>query len=499
MSALSNIRNSIHVFFARFKKSAGKKGKKVNEKRKVAYQGTMKRVEKRPVLAFLGLLLILFGLILISSTINKPESAAEEISTPVKEVQVYDIGSSPSITVQAVVEKSGVIKIVSLGSGVVSSINVEPGESVGKGTNLIQLSSNYQGGNAPGVQAALAYAQYKNVTETYDSQKEIIAKQRELAEKSDDNSQELRSITNDSIGSSQSLIDLNNNILSSLQAQQDELEETNVGGANDQAILQTKQLKSQFQSANLQLNNSLSNARYQAGDDNIPAEISNLNKEIALKQLDIQEKALDLNKEVSRLNLVLAQIGASIMRPVSPVAGKVERVYVRVGQVVSPGTPLVQIVGNSDSLIAVALLSRETAQAVSRSLVSTLHFGNESFQEVPFYVSEDATDGRLYSAQYAIPEQYSGQITDKGYILIEIPISIPDTGSAIPYVPIDAVFQTQDDSFVFVAQDGKAVSKKVLLGEVIGSYVEVIEGLSEGDQVILNRNIINGDSVKVTN
>ena len=40
------------------------------------------------------------------------------------------------------------------------------------------------------------------------------------------------------------------------------------------------------------------------------------------------------------------------------------------------------------------------------------------------------------------------------------------------------------------------MSQEVVLGEVVGSYVEVIEGLNEGDQVILNRNIIAGDSVK---
>ena len=201
---------------------------------------------------------------------------------------------------------------------------------------------------------------------------------------------------------------------------------------------------------------SLNNLNYQTDDENPPTELANLNKEITLKQLDVQEKALELNKEVSRLNLALAQIGASVMHPVAPVAGVVERVYVREGQAVTPGTPLVQISGDSDSLIAVALLSRDTAQAVSRSLVSTLYCRRmNAYQEVPFYVSEDATDGRLYSAQYAIPEEFSSQVTDKGYILIEIPISMPDTGSTIPFVPIDAVFQTQDASFVFLAKKVK--------------------------------------------
>jgi hypothetical protein len=52
---------------------------------------------------------------------------------------------------------------------------------------------------------------------------------------------------------------------------------------------------------------------------------------------------------------------------------------------------------------------------------------------------------------------------------------------------------------VFVAKDGKAVSKKINLSQVIGRYVEVTKGLSNSDQVILNRNVINGDPVRVKN
>ena len=499
MKRIKKISNSLRGKLNSLKKKINPRVKNVSSKSKVYYKKGLNRVEKRPFVAFIGLLLILFGLIVVSSVISRPGSEASESTLPTKDVKVYSIGSTPNITVQAKVEKSGVIKIVSLGSGIVQSINVAPGQNVGKGTNLIQLSTNYQGGNAPAVQAQLAYVQYKNVLDTFDTQKEIISKQRELAEKNDDNSEELRNITNDSIGSTQSLIDLNNDILSTLLAQQEELEETNVNGDNDQAILQIKQLRSQFESANLQLNNSLNSAEYQAGDENIPAEISSINKEITLKQLELQEKALELNKEVSRLNLVLSQINAAIMRPSSPVSGVVERVYVREGQAVSPGTPIAQISGSSDSLIAVALFNRETAESVSRSLVSTLYFGGETFESVPFFVSGDATDGNLYSAQYAIPQEFSSQVTDNGFILIEIPIDIPSTGSAIPFIPIDSVYQTQDEAFVFVAQDGKAISKKVELGSVIGSFVEIKNGLTEGDQVIVDRNIIAGDPVEVIN
>jgi len=497
MKYLSNIKRSVDRFIKKAKRFASPKASSVNAKRKTVYKKVMTRAERRPLAFFLGLLLILFGLIILSNVINRPAPAAEETGIATKEVQVYPIGASPKITVQAVVEKSGVVKVVALGSGVVQAINVEVGQEVGKGTSLVSMSTNYQGGNIFSAQRQLAQVQYKNFLDTYDTQKDLIEKQRQLVEKQEENADELRSIANDSLGSTRSLIDLNNSILDTLNAQQTELEDTNTNGANDAAILQTKQLRAQLQSGNNQLASGIQASEYSAAEDEAPAEISNISREIAVQQLEIQRKALDLNKEVSRLSVVIAQINEAIMYPSSPVHGTVERIYVKEGQVVTPGTAIAQITGDSKSLIAVALLSRETAQAVSKSMVSTLHFGNESYESSPFYVSTEATDGSLYSAQFAVPEEFSSQVSDREYILIEIPIDFPRTGSAIPFVPIDSVFQTQDEAFVFIAKNGKAKSIKVNLGSVVGRYVEIKSGLTEGDQVILNRNVISGDPVRV--
>lgn len=469
----------------------------LSKKLKEYYKRFIVIAEKRPIAVFILLLGLLLGLIIFSNIINRPKPTEKDVTLPTKEVKVYAIGTSPKITVQAQVEKSGITKVVALSQGVVQSISVEVGQEVNQGQNLVSLSTNYQGGNAFSVQRQLAQVQYKNVLDTFQINKELIDKQKEIAEKTDKNADELRKITSDSLGASRSLIDLNKNILSTLEAQQKELEATNVGRANDSAILQTKQLRSQLMTGNNQLEFALKNSEYSAWDTNPPAEISDISKEITLKQLEIQEKALNLNKEISRLSMIIAQINEAIMYPSAPVGGVVERIYVRLGQAVNPGTPLVQISGNNSNLIAVAILSRELSQAVSQAQVSTLHLGKESYDEVPFYVSGEATDGSFYTAEFQIPQEFSSQVTDKGYILIDIPVDFPKTGSTVPFVPIDSVYQTQDQAYMFVASRGKAKSRKVILGQVIGRFVEVKEGLREQDQVILNRNVISNDPVKI--
>jgi hypothetical protein len=66
----------------------------------------------------------------------------------------------------------------------------------------------------------------------------------------------------------------------------------------------------------------------------------------------------------------------------------------------------------------------------------------------------------------------------------------------VPFIPLDAVFQTQDQSYVFVIQGGKAVSKSITTGQVVGGQVEVTSGLENKDQVILDRNVVAGDTVR---
>ena len=480
------------------KRKIKKEFPKVKARAKKTYGKAVLFSRRRPFASFAVLLVSLLLLILLSNFLSRPREDPEQAKPLVKEVSVYSIGTSPKVMVQGKVEKSGVVKIVSLGSGVVQNVNVSPGGAVSKGQNLVSVSTNYSGGNAFSIQRQLAQVQYKNVLDTYNTSKELIDKQKELAEKNDKNTDELRNISSQSVTDSQNLINLNNEILSALSAQQAELETTNVGGANDAAILQTKQLRSQLESGNIQLESALRNTQYSSSGSNPLAEISDMSKDITLKQLDIQGKALDLNKEVSRLSLVLARINEAMMFPSAPISGVVERVYVEVGQAVTPGTPLLQISGDSQELKIVALVSMQMAKSISTGELSSISLGKKTYESAPFYVSTEATDGQLYSVHFSIPSEFLSNVTDNSYVSVLIPIGFAKTSSAIPFVPLDSVFQTQDETSVFLMQNGKAVSRKIEVSEVLGRFVEVESGLKEGDMVILNRNVITGDRVKIS-
>lgn len=452
--------------------------------------------ERKPLLSFFAFLGIIVFLIVLSNIVFKPRPADTHEARTVKNVSVYRIGSAPRISVSAKVRKSGVIEITSLSGGIIDQINVSEGSNVKSGTNLLSMGTNYKGENSFSVQKQIANTQYQTAASTYNAQKEVIDRQIEIAEKTQENSDELRKITEASVSETQALVDQNEDILNILNDQINTLVQNN---APQDQILAVKQQRSQFLASTNQAKSALRNSQYSADSDNPSSEIAELTKEVTKRQLDVQKKQLALSLEVSRLQSRIAAINESLMFPSAPFDGVVQRVFVKEGQQVTPGTPLLVLSQSSGDkpVTAVAFVSSDIARRLSRLEASTLHIGDKAiYTALPSFVSTEAVQGTLYAVYYPIPTEYHDLVVSEGFITVDIPIGYPDTSMIATYVPIDAVYQTRDSAYVFVAQGNKVKGKTVRLGYVYGRFVEVTSGLSNGDAIILNRNIIEGDTVK---
>lgn len=480
--------NNIIGFFQKTKKA-------VVEKTRAPRKRVSQFATARPFVSLFVLLGLLVLFIVLGNMLSRPDTTEETVEAPEKQVEVYHIGEAPTMTVQAQVEKSGVITITALSPGVVQKLYAEPGDYVAKGKTLLSMSTNYQGGNAAYLQVQIAQRQLQNINETYDTQKEVIAKQKEVAQKTDANSDELRSITDKSLEETRGLITLNEEIVKTLEETLEAAKQQN----NQSTVLATQQQLSSYRSALNSLRSGLRNSEYQAAGDKPPAQLSDLQREITVKNLEIQEKALDLNRDIAQLQLRVAQVQAATMYPSSPFNATVQRVLVKWGEAVNPGTPLMILSQEieEDPIVAIAYVPREIALQTSYAAPSELFLGDFKYESFPSYVSRDAVQGNLYGIFYPIPDAYHQKVTDNGYINVKIPIGYADTSSAVPFIPIDSVYQTQDSAYVFVIVEGKAVARELVLGTVTGRYVQVQEGLQDGDVIILDRTVVGGDKVTV--
>lgn len=451
-------------------------------------QKVSRLLNRYPLQVFFGTMLVLFSLIIGSNYLRQPQAPKTMVSVA-KKVTVYRIGTSPRLNLQAELEKSGIIQITAQAPGVISKISIKEGQIVKKGQRLFSMTTNYQGGNVATTSRQIVQTQYNNLVDNYASQKEVIDKQKEMANLNLSNADKLREIGSQSVNDTQSLIDLNNNIINTLN--------TNLSGTTDPALtLSIKQLKSQFQSANLQLNNNLRQAQYQSDTNNPPQKLANLQKDVTIKQLELQEKALELNREITKLQLRLAQINESLMYPAAPFAARVEKIYPRLGQLINPGQPLAILSASDPDLTATVYVPQDIANRLSNLEPAKFTFQGETISAFPQHISAEAVSGNLYSIVYLLPFSYYERATDRSNIPVSLPLGYPDTSATAPYIPLDAIYQTQESAYIFVVENQKAVGREVTMGSVWGQLVEITAGLKSGDEVILDRNVIAGDLVE---
>ncbi len=453
---------------------------------------------KRPITSLLAALTLLLLLILAGNFFFTPKAAPISTGPAVKQAQIYTIGSVPKVTTQAQIQNSGVITINALSSGVVQSIKVVEGQQVFKNTNLITLSSNYDGASAPGIQLGIVAKQLQQLNDNLPSQKELIQKQREQANSTEQNSSGLKDISAKSIVDLQAIADLNQNMLDTVKTNITNLQALPTDPATTAQILQLKQLQNQLQNAQNQTHQNILNTQFQTKPSNPPTQLNNLQKEITLKQLDLQEKGLQTTKEIAQLQVALAAVNAALLHPTAPFGAAVQKIMVREGQAVNPGTPLVVLSSNSQNITVIAKVAQTMANQVSQVEDSTLHLGKTNLSLKPSFVSDVATDGLLYSVIYTIPDGFTTNLTDNDYITVDVPVGLPSTSSSIPFVPLDSIFQTRDHSYLYINNHGVVESRSITTGQVLGSFVEIVEGLKSGDQVILNRNVVEGDRLIVT-
>lgn len=461
-----------------------------------------KILDKNPFASFLGLLVVLMMLVIVGNTLRKPKVETSTVIQSIKAVETYQIGSSPKVKLQGKVEKSGVLSIMTQSPGVVQKVKVKEGDKVKRGSNLVSLSTNYQGANASSVSRQIAQTSAKFQTDNYDAQKAIIGKQREIANTADTQADQLRDINRQSIDDTKSLISLNEDIVSSLDKQINYLQLINVNGASDSAILQAKQGKAQVLAGLNSLKSGLRTVEYLNNDDKEAASLGNMQKDLTLKQLDLQEKSLDLNKEIAQLNAQLSSIAESLMYPASPCAGVVERVFVKIGQNLAANTPVASIKCDKNETTIVVLVAKDMARSISQTQASLIHINGHDIELLPRYISQEPTDGTLHSILFTVPAQDAAEIANNNSIAVEIPVGIAQASMTMPFIPIDAVYQTENQAFIHIVainDQGKATVqvKEVNLGPVYGQYVEITNGLTNGDQIILDRSVIDGEEITI--
>ena len=457
------------------------------------YKKTWLPLFRKYRIQIIGGTLALFLLLLVGSVFlkNGQEPEAEPEIVPL-EVSITSFGEGP-LTEETigVIKNLNTITLVAQTAGPVNLVKTIEGSSVQKGELLLTQETAYNAGSAPAVQKQIASKNFQLAEESLKNTVDSVSISRSQADKSRENTEELRKISEKSIDETKSLI--------GLSEKQVEYLEDQIESAPNEAT--KNQLRGSLSAVLASLNGArsqLRNLEYQTNTDNPPTKLADLSKDMVYKSTELQLKSAEIQKDIAWLSLKSARIMEAATRVSAPFAGTIEKVYVQPGEYVTPGTP-VAVLRGEPKLCLVMTVAGKTAGRIDDAQTITVKLNAETTLALPInHVSAAPVAGQLYEVLAIIPAEYEKQIYENQSVSVKLPLyQISQVGGNF-FVPLDSVFVTSTRRFVFTAVDNKAVQKTVETGEIIGDTIEIISGLEAGDQVILDRRVIDQQAIAIT-
>jgi membrane fusion protein, multidrug efflux system len=212
-----------------------------------------------------------------------------------------------------------------------------------------------------------------------------------------------------------------------------------------------------------------------------------------------RDKAVAADKQadgvllIDQANLDTAKINLGYTDIVSPVTGKVGKTNLTKGNVVGPDSGVLTTIVSQDPMyVTFPVSQREFLRVQQRgrqlnvqALKVQLRFpdgttydqsGDINFVNVTV---DRATDTVLVRATFPNP---TGVLIDGQLVRVNVESSTPE---AKVVVPQSALIADQEGTYVFVVEDGKAVVKRVKIGGQRGTDAVIDQGLSGGEQVIV--------------
>ena len=201
------------------------------------------------------------------------------------------------------------------------------------------------------------------------------------------------------------------------------------------------------------------------------------------KESQVRELAmLEAQLESARAALASTRLNFEKSLLVAPIQGTVTSVIAKIGQEVNPGTPLVSLVDFSKTYVEMNLTER---------LLTEIQEGTTALIEMP-------GTGRQYEGTVEVidlsPLQGTRSYPAKAYFEADTHVRIGQQAvlrvlaervEQVLAVPSGAILKDNDTSRVFVVEDGIARERIVETGISNEEAVEILEGLSEGEQLVV--------------
>ena len=228
------------------------------------------------------------------------------------------------------------------------------------------------------------------------------------------------------------------------------------------------------------------------------ADIAEMDYTVAEAQLAVSQQNLKLVREGARqevkegsraklkeMEALLAQEQIRLQNTliVAPFQGEIIRKYIDAGALASPSTPIVSLVHTLTLKIVANVLEKDIPllKPAMKAKIQTEAYPGKVFEGKVARINTglDLTT-RTLQAEIEIPN--SSRLLKPG-MFARIEVVLLEKPEVLA-IPSNAVMENQGERFVYVVEGNKAVRRAIVTGIEQDRFVEIKEGLREGDQVV---------------
>jgi len=184
----------------------------------------------------------------------------------------------------------------------------------------------------------------------------------------------------------------------------------------------------------------------------------------------------------------------------APIAGTITRKIVEEGTYVNTGTPIASIVDVSRLKVKVNVSEANVyyLKVGDKVKITTDIYRGVTFEGRISFVSPRGDESHNYPVEVEISNSSKNPLKAGTFVNVEVAVGSNNEGL---FIPREALQGSIKDAKVYVAQNGKAILKNIIVGRESNESLEVTSGINQGDKVIVSGqvNLTNNKPIKIIN
>jgi len=221
--------------------------------------------------------------------------------------------------------------------------------------------------------------------------------------------------------------------------------------------------------------------------------LTRLSEENAVTKRDLEQATIGLKKAKADLITARKALGNTSIK--SPISGYINSDNITEGQLLNMNSQVCEIVNNNTLKLNIRITEREVYKiSLGQNVdVQLSVFPGKTFSGKITAIAEKADAGMKFNVEITLNNDESAHLKSGLYAEAILPVKNDET----LIINKVSIVGSMESPVVYVALNGKAAKRNLVIGQSNNKQVEVLSGLTDGEQVITSGqlNLKEGDDI----